>query len=586
MVLLRGLMLTVFLRLGITASASLVRTKQGYVRGLRQQFDAKSEDNVDTVYKFLGVPYAEPPVKNLRFNGPIPPRSWAPSIYEATEFKDICTQSYRHYGGSINNAWPTFTEKRFSEDCLYLNIYTPSINPDGTHYPVIFYIHGGGFFAGTPIRDVTPGEFLPLRGIVLVTVQYRLGIFGFLTTGDAEAPGNAGLLDQVEALQWTKRNIFNFGGEPNNITIMGESAGGASVGLHLMSPLSKGLFQRAIAVSGVEFSPFALLPNDVVVNYVKKTVAEELECNFDSSSAMLECLREMPSSKLEPYFNLVKPIIDGFFLPDDPHRLREQGDFHRVPLLSGFVSHEGSFLLENARVKYTMEGMRNFAQHFLRMEFYSNSMPDKVSLDALLFQYTPWLDKKDSNKIRKKMIEMLSDSFVIAPTHASLTLHSKHGAPTYMFEFTHRSRRHKKPAWMGVVHGDTTAYKFGVPLLSAQQHIYDEQDRNVSDMLVTMFVNFAKYGNPTPSPVHGTNWERFNTSNKAYLKIQPNVVLASKFHPARMAFWNEYFPGLVSRQKLDIRVSESRSGSEGLSGLLWGALLASLAGMLSTLRPG
>jgi carboxylesterase type B len=152
-------------------------------------------------------------------------------------------------------------------------------------------------FKPPQVRDVSPGELLPSREVVLVTVQYRLGTFGFFSTGDSEAPGNVGLLDQVEALKWVQENIQAFRGNKGSVTLLGESAGGSSVSFHFLSPLSKGLFHRGIAVSGVELSPFAKKTKSTVLDASKK-LARNVNCQKGNSSAMLQCLRSLPSSTI------------------------------------------------------------------------------------------------------------------------------------------------------------------------------------------------------------------------------------------------------------------------------------------------
>ena len=163
--------------------------------------------------------------------------------------------------------FPGFGRANYSEDCLYLNVYVPaqndSLNPT-TEYPVMVYIHGGAFTSGTAL--LSPGLVLPTYGVVLVTIQYRLGPFGFLSTRDSNSPGNYGMLDQVLALKWVNENIKNFGGDPNKVTIFGFSAGGASVGLHLLSPLSKGFFHGAISESGVDLSPWSVVIADIALS--------------------------------------------------------------------------------------------------------------------------------------------------------------------------------------------------------------------------------------------------------------------------------------------------------------------------------
>ncbi|XP_031561133.1 cholinesterase 1-like [Actinia tenebrosa] len=541
--------------LGSKMNHRRVLTQQGYVRGIRQDIQTNN-GQAKTVYKFLGVPYVEKPIGDLRFKPPQALSTRRSSDYDATSVRPICMQD-EYYFDSIRGAWPEFDPKRdMSEDCLYLNIYTQSTRGK-KKYPVIFYIHGGGYFSGSPTRDTSPGEYLPTRGVVLVTIQYRLGPFGFFTTGDSEAPGNVGLLDQVEALKWVQRNIEGFCGDKNSVTLLGESAGGSSVGLHYLSPLSRGLFHRGIAVSGVDLCPFAHKPKSTVLEYSKELV-RKVNCSKATSRQILQCLKSVSSAT---FFNnriywLMQPFVDQRFLPDEPKILRKRGKFYKLPLMSGFVSQEGSFVVDlyskNYNTTYNSTGLGEYLDNvFLPIEY--NCKKDKayVAYNALKFQYTPWDDLNNRAMFRHKLTEMWSDYFFIAPTDAALTIHSDHGDPTYMFEFAHRSRYHPKPEWMGVIHEDTTAYKFGLPLLNSKTRLkFDKKDKKVSDMVVTMFTNFAKFGNPTPRRVRGLKWDNFDSSKKAYLKIKENSVMTSKYHPLRMAFWNSYFLTLLPKKPL------------------------------------
>ena len=231
----------------------IVTTKYGNIEGLTASYP-NATGPFKSVSKFLGVPYAAPPIGKLRFKAPQPPQEWKPNTRPAKTHGNICWQSDT-FEELVKMFTPSF---KYSEDCLYLDIYTPDV---GSSLPVMVYIHGGGYEGGNAI--LFPSDVLALHGLVVVVIQYRLGPFGFLTTGDSAAPGNFGMLDQVEALKWINKNIVNFGGNPGKVTIFGESAGGTSVSLHLLSPLSKDLFHQAIAESGVDLSPFAIQPTSV-----------------------------------------------------------------------------------------------------------------------------------------------------------------------------------------------------------------------------------------------------------------------------------------------------------------------------------
>ena len=190
------------------------------------------------------------------------------------------------------------------------------------------YIHGGGYVLGTAITS--PSDILALQGVVVVIIQYRLGPFGFLTTGDSAAPGNYGMLDQVEALKWVKENIQNFGGNPSKVTIFGQSAVGFSVGLHLLSPLSGDLFHQAILESGVDLSPIAIQPTSFVFRFTKE-LAQKLNCGSSDHSAMVSCMRSKTASAMQRAAESIKfgfvdwaPVVDKNVLHDTPQVLRKK----------------------------------------------------------------------------------------------------------------------------------------------------------------------------------------------------------------------------------------------------------------------
>ena len=256
--------------LSVVASISVLRvsTTYGEIEGLTMPSYPSVSTQFISVSKFLGVPFAAPPIGTLRLKPPQPPNSWEPNIRQAKTPGHICWQDttfefiFNPYGRNYT----------VSEDCLYLDVYTPNIS---LSLPVMVYIHGGGYGSGAAIGY--PSEVLALQGVVVVVIQYRLGPFGFLTTGDSAAPGNFGMLDQVEALKWVKDNIDKFGGNANKVTIFGESAGGSSVTLHLLSPLSDGLFHQVIAESGVDVSPWATQSVSFGVGFAKE-LAQKLNC--------------------------------------------------------------------------------------------------------------------------------------------------------------------------------------------------------------------------------------------------------------------------------------------------------------------
>ena len=322
-----------------------VSTKYGDIEGVVASYPRVSGLRFQSVSKFLGIPFAAPPVGELRLKPPVPPVVWRPHILPTKKHGNICMQN-RQY----DYWYKTFAENySYSEDCLYLDVYSPNVS---SSLPVMVYIYGGSFTNGAAITY--PSDILALHGVVVVVIQYRLGPFGFLTTGDSSAPGNFAMLDQVEALKWVQDNIETFGGNSTEVTIFGESAGAASVSLHLLSPLSKGLFHQAIVESGVDLSSFATQPVSFGLNFAKE-LAQKLKCTTNSYKNMVSCIRsksavemqnaaEMLTFKLTDYL-MWAPVVDNHFLLADPRELREKGEFKKVKLMISFMSHEGASYL-------------------------------------------------------------------------------------------------------------------------------------------------------------------------------------------------------------------------------------------------
>ena len=325
------------------ASSAIVSTNYGKVEGLMVSYPNASAQ-FKSISKFLGVPFAAPPIGKLRFKAPKPPKDW-PNVRLAQTHGNICLQPttfaflFKPYNANFS----------YSEDCLYLDVYTPNVS---LHLPVMVYIHGGGFQIGCSIPF--PSDILALQGVVVVVIQYRVGPFGFLTTGDSAAPGNFGMLDQVEALKWVKDNIRNFGGNPSKVTIFGESAGAACVGLHLLSPLSKGLFHGAIAESGVDLSPWVVQPTGYGARFAKE-LAQKLDCTTSEPNEMIACIRDKEGTAVQKAsesithrfydINMWSPVVDMNFLHDTPRNLRKKGRFSKVPFMVSFNSHEGATTL-------------------------------------------------------------------------------------------------------------------------------------------------------------------------------------------------------------------------------------------------
>ena len=346
----------------ILCSDVIIQTEYGKIRGETKTLLDKQYTN------FLGVPFAAAPLGKLRFKPLQRHAGWGEDTLDALEYGPVCPQM-----PGINFSEPYFPERVFKgmedEDCMFLNIYVPGDMSEhrSSPLPVLVIIHGGGFVIGNAKAFTGDALTTFAEPIILVGINYRLGSLGFLTTGDDVLPGNEGLKDQVFALKWVQENIAAFGGDPDQVTICGESAGGESILAHMVSPMSAGLFHKASAQSAPPLWGYP--PKELVGGYFK-TLAKALDCEGDSSTAEVECLQtktwqEIYAVKEIPMFTLVQRVIDGEFITENPLECWSEGKYNDADLMIGFTSDDGAGLLE----------------FFAASDFYTNRSNDMQALE-------------------------------------------------------------------------------------------------------------------------------------------------------------------------------------------------------------
>ncbi|XP_053674412.1 uncharacterized protein LOC128724715 [Anopheles nili] len=402
---------------------------------------------------FVGIPYAKPPVGKLRFKKPVPVEPWTQD-YNATESKPACMQK-----SFLQPGQPIIGE----EDCLFLNVYRPkSIDTDEQPLPVMVFIHGGGYFSGSADPQLYgPERILATRRVILVTFQYRLGVFGFLSTGDCHASGNYGMLDQVLALRWVQRHIQAFGGNPAAVTLFGESAGGASVQLHMMSPLSRGLFQRAIIMSGSAMAVWSMPIKDPLALTRKQAKLVGIsEADELTTAELVDVLQYLDAKVLvastaflrtwfEHPIILYRPTVQGpdvpkdeRFLSDDPWKLWEEGAYVDVPLMIGAVPNEGAVV--SLAILYNDTALSQFNENLagLLPTVMAINATDEV-LTKLQERYFPenhtmWsINEKNADQFT----QMITDAFMLYPMASTVqqylnkTADSCHETDFYSFEF-------------------------------------------------------------------------------------------------------------------------------------------------------
>jgi para-nitrobenzyl esterase len=446
--------------------------------------------NDGKVKAFLGLPYAAPPVGELRWKVPQPPAQWK-GKRDATKFGAHCAQVHVFDDMIFQDSGP-------SEDCLFLNVYAPAAANAKSKLPVMFWIHGGGYSGGSASEPRHNGDFLPLKGVVLITINYRLGVFGFLATADLAkeangAAGNYGLLDQVAALQWVKDNIKNFGGDPANVTIFGESAGSFAVSTLMASPMARGLFQKAIGESGAAFSD--TLSTDPLEAREKADGAWVDSLGVKS----LEELRALPTDKILDATKKkgmvgFSPVVDGKLLVEPVPETYAAGRQAHVPLLAGWNRDEGSFFAMRGMTAAQFKGMA--AGLFKdRTEEFLNLYPAETDAEAL-----------------RSAIDFGSDNFIAFGTWKWIEAQKKTGeSPVYRYHFELAAPPSKFHSGSFAFHSDDIEYVFGT-LDTRPGSEWRPEDRKLSDEMMSYWTNFAKTGDPNGSglPV----WPRYDKDSQ------------------------------------------------------------------------
>ena len=455
-----------------TTQAPQVKTASGIVEG--------KDDGA--VHAFLGIPYAAPPVGDLRWKPPAAAAKWT-GVRKATEFGAHCMQG-KVFGDM------SFRDAGGSEDCLFLNVWVPA-KPSGAKLPVMVWIYGGGFVAGSTSEPRQDGTNLAQQGVVVVSMNYRLGVFGFLVHPELakesgrNAAGNYGLLDQVAALQWVHDNIAAFGGDAGNVTIFGESAGSFSVSAQMASPLAKGLFQKAIGESGGAFFSAGL-------SFEPRSVREEKDVKVVSTKLgvnTLAELRALPAQKLLDAFSPPQsqgfdfsPDVDGYFLPEPVPATFAAGKQNDVPLLAGWNHDEGSFEIAFSPQKPTAESMKTSAQ-----KDFGEKAPEFLRL---------YPTDTDARMLRSAQ-DFAGDRFIAFSTWEWMESQSKtgkHPIYRYRFDLGPPSADPKAPQ-LGAFHSAEIEYVFG-QLDSKAGVPWRAEDRQLSEAMQKYWANFARSGDP------------------------------------------------------------------------------------------
>ncbi|KAK6960388.1 cholinesterase 1-like isoform X1 [Biomphalaria glabrata] len=498
--------------------------------------DTKKLRDGTVISIFKNIPFGASTAGDTRFAEPKEAQPWT-GVRDALAFGGRCYQMNE----SLAPKWQFETE-----DCLNLNIYTPDVNGS---LPVMVFIHGGGFDSGSGSYSLYESSTLAANGVVVVTINYRLGPFGFLSTGDDVMPGNYGLLDQVLALKWVQKYIREFGGDPDEVTIFGESAGAACVSLHVLSPLSKGLFKRAIMESGDALNAWAVERPTTLIKSADyaKAIGARVGCNQTTSQAFLDCLRGVSAYSLMVAGEnvqeelgveiLATPRVETKFgfLPEYPEDLLAKGAFQKVDTLRGYNSGEYAFVITDDEndgvtreefVKYFLKITENYA-------FENSTLEDlKEIIDAEYLR-----NETDKLALRTSLIRGLTDLLFATAQVLDLDklLAYDHGnTQHYLYQFNYvvesiLNLQSLMPKWMGATHTGE------LPLVFRDESAFAEllstqNQKDVGLLTQKLWTNFAKFGNPTENAT-AVQWAPYTTANREMIIIDVHPSMSSYPRP-------------------------------------------------------
>nr|KAF6314297.1 carboxyl ester lipase [Myotis myotis] len=528
------------------ATLGMVHTEGGFVEGVNRKLGLFGIGG-RSVDIFKGIPFAAPP---KALENPQPHPGWQGTL-KAKDFKQECLQT---------PLIPLNT--RGSADCLYLNIWVPQGQKEvSQNLPVMIWIYGGGFYGGSAEEKsfnqyLHDGEEIATRGnVIVVTFNYRLGALGFLSTGDANLPGNYGLWDQHMAIAWVKRNIAAFGGDPDNITIFGESAGGASVSLQTLSPYNKGLIRRAISQSGSAVASWAIQRDPL---RWAKQIAKKVGCPQDDTARMAKCLKATDprvltrAHKINPFgmasdVLVLVPVIDGDFIPDEPINLF--ANTADIDYIAGTNNMDCHFLVRLFVPAVDIDLLPITGKDFYKVVRWITIAKGPRGANATFDFYTAsWANDSSQLAKRKTVVDFATDYFFLMPAKIDVAQHRANAksARTYTYLFSHPSRKPFYPSWVGADHAEDVPYVFGRPFATPLG--YRAQDRTVSQAMIAYWTNFARTGDPNQGHMAvPTQWEPYTQENGNYLEINNKMdgqSMKQHLRSSYLQYWTQTYQAL------------------------------------------
>ncbi|KAH9514797.1 hypothetical protein Btru_023656 [Bulinus truncatus] len=566
-----NLLLIIYLICGVQSDLSvIVQSPFGQIKGIRS-----TANNNQSYVKFRGIPYALPPVGGLRFAKPVPhPKLKTGEQFDATLQPFACLQNkiYLQPG------------EEMSEDCLILNIFVKDVNKyQRKPRKVIVFIHGGGFFSGSSL-PYQPTSFVTENDIIVVTINYRLGLLGFLSTENEASLGNYGMWDQVLAIKWVKDNIASFGGDPEDVAIVGQSAGSACVSLLSLSPAAKGLFTKVFPITSTATSTYAKYVN---AKSDALQAAKSLNCwsgdldeniDIEQGKTIIECLRTRPATDIIVNAlnfsarKLVSPRVDGDFLPGSPSKLLTDdkyldsiGFYNRSYLttlnnnvlsaIEDFVGPDRSSLLSRynlSKVEKTKlwESIKTetFKDHVGRRLDLVDPSPELVSF------VEDWYERRFPGDMA--FFSFLADTYFNIPTFDWVNALSRRPkTKSWLLYFNHYPR-YIKGTERGIVYGVVLSYWLDLPLDIAASFTnatfeggFDEEDKKLKQIFTPLVVDFITCGNPSKSLKIPGGWPKYSTDGDDYLDFNPYPSIQQKLLREKREFWNNLVPRFVMGSK-------------------------------------
>ena len=497
-------------------SGQVVQTSQGKVEGERAANPAVSS--------FKGIAFASPPVGEWRWRAPRPPVAWQ-GIRKATEFSASCMQPIIESMLPMHMPWTKefLTHNKVNEDCLYLNIWTPEVSADG-NLPVVVFIHGGGFSGGAGSIDVYQGGNLAAKGVVVVTFNYRLGVFGFLAHPELSAEsahhasGNYGLMDQIAALKWIQANIAQFGGDPHRVTIWGQSAGAFSVGALIASPQAAGLFQRAQADSGLGAAGIPM---------ARLSEAEQTGVKFaeEHHVTSIKELRAISADDLlpDPRANMsgalrFAPIVDGWVLPDTPNNLNAKGSDNDVPVITGYQAGDSALFAHGSNTLDDYHQLLHKQYGKMTAEFEKLYPVNKIEGIGIATMA--------SSQDRDRLSMFL---------WASARVRSHH-EPVFTYYFDRAIPWPQHPEFGAFHTGEIPYFFLNLKMLDRP---WEKTDFTLAKEVSSYLVNFATNGNPNGSGLQV--WPKVDPDQKETMELGARCGAMPLADTMKANFWMRYF---------------------------------------------